>query len=217
MDHQSRPRLRQEKKRRDALISFAKRCGWAVGYADEVGGSRVAQPKMHSWSEAGRPLRLHQLQVSKEAPDPKALSCYGLLEPDSQPIRLRFVDGRPVSQVTTAFLQWLCQQLQRQGQRGLVLIWDNASWHVSKEVRPWLQQHKRSVLAAEREGHAGGRILPCWLPTKSPWLNRLEPQWVHGKRAMVEPARLHTAQEVESRVCDYFGCSVVDHLAQKLS
>ena len=199
------------------MIALARRCGWVVGYADEVWWSRVAQPKMHSWSEAGQPLRLQELQVSKEDPDPKALSCYGVLEPDCKTIWLRFVDGRPVSHVTTAFLEWLCQQLQSQGQRVLVLIWDNASWHVSKEVRRWLQQHNRSVLAAEREGHTGVRIIPCWLPTKSPWLNRIEPHWVHGKRAIVEPARLLTAQELESRVCDYFGCQVVDHLAQKLS
>jgi len=61
------------------------------------------------------------------------------------------------------------------------------------------------------------RIIPCWLPTRSPWLNRIEPHRVHGKRAIVEPARLLTAQEVERRVCDYFGCPVVDHLAQQVS
>ena len=211
------PDYARKKKRRDALISLAKRCGWVVGYADEVWWSRVAQPKMHSWSEAGEPLRLLERQISKDDPDPKALSCYGLLEPDHKTIRLRFVDGRPVSHVTTAFLEWLCQQVQSQGQRVLVLIWDNASWHVSQEVRRWLQQHNRSVQTAEREGHAGVRIIPCWLPTKSPWLNRIEPHWVHGKRAIVEPARLLTAREVESRVCDYFGCPVVDHLAQQAS
>jgi DDE superfamily endonuclease len=188
-----------------------------VGYADEGWWSRVAQPKMQSWSEAGQPLRLQELQVSKEDPDPKALSCYGLLEPESKTIRLRFVDGGPVSHVTTAFLEWLCQQLQQQGQRVLVLIWDHASWHVSKEVRSWLQQHNRGVLTAEREGQPGVRIIACWLPTKSPWLNRIEPHWVHGKRAIVEPARLLTAQEVEGRVSDYFACPVLDHLAQQVS
>jgi transposase len=140
-----------------------------------------------------------------------------LLEPDRKTIRLRFVDGRPVSHVTTAFLEWVCQQVLSQGQRVLLLTWDNASWHVSKEVRSWLQQHNRRVLAAEGEGKQGVRIIPCWLPIKSPWLNRIEPPWVHGKRAIVEPARLLTAQELESRVCDYFGCPIVDHLTQKVS
>src|SRR6266567_8517624 len=152
LDYQSRSGLRQKKKRRDALIALAELCGWAVGYADEVWWSRVAQPKMHSWSEDGQPLRLQERQVSKNDPDPKALCCYGLLEPESAMIRLRFVDGRPVSHVTTAFLEWLTHEVHSQGQRVLVLIWDNASWHVSKEVRSWLQQHKRSVLVGEREG-----------------------------------------------------------------
>jgi hypothetical protein len=27
----------------------------------------------------------------------------------------------------------------------------------------------------------------CRLPVKSPWLNPIEPRWLHGKRAIVEP------------------------------
>ena len=58
----------------------------------------------------------------------------------------------------------------------------------------------------------GVRILAFRLPTKSPWLNPIEPKWVHGKRAIVEPARLLTAEEVEERVCAYFGCHPQEHL-----
>lgn len=75
---------------------------------------------MSAWSEVKQPLRLVELQVSKDDPDPKALSCYGMLDASSGQIRLRFVDGRPVSQVTTGFLEWLCQQVAAQGQRTLV-------------------------------------------------------------------------------------------------
>jgi hypothetical protein len=42
---------------------------------------------------------------------------------------LRFVEGRPVSAVTTDFLSWACTQMQRQGIRVWVLVWDNAPWH----------------------------------------------------------------------------------------
>jgi hypothetical protein len=189
--------------------------GWLVGYLDEVWWSRVAQPRMHAWSEVQQPLRLQELQVSKEDPDPKALCCYGLLDASSQQIRLRFVDGRPVSQVTTDFLEWLAEPLAAQGYRTLVVIWDNASWHVSKHVRGWLRQHNQAALQAQREGKRGLQLIPCWLPTKSPWLNRIEPHWVHGKRAIVEPARLLTAQEVIQRVCDYFGCEQVASLTQQ--
>jgi hypothetical protein len=35
---------------------------------------------------------------------------------------------------------------------------------------------------------------------------------VHGKRAIVEPARLLSAQEVAERVCTHFGCVHEPHL-----
>ena len=48
-------------------------------------------------------------------------------------------------------------------------------------------------------------------------LNRIEPKWVHGKRAIVEPARLLTASELRQRVCDYFDCEQVGLLTQKIA
>jgi hypothetical protein len=87
----------------------------------------VRQPNLHSWSEENEPLRLQELNKDKNDPDPKALACYGVLEADSGRMNLRFVEGRPVSQVTTDFLEWLCEQVREQGKSVLVLIWDNAS------------------------------------------------------------------------------------------
>jgi transposase len=149
--------------------------------------------------------------VAKTDPDPKALACYGLLlrpgDRTEEDLWLRFVADRPVSARTTAFLDWGCARLVTRGVRTLVLVWDNASWHVSQEVRRWLRAHNRR---AHRTG--GVRIVPCFLPTKSPWLNPLEPYWVHGKRRIVEPARLLTAAELEERVCAAFACPRDDHL-----
>jgi hypothetical protein len=45
-------------------------------------------------------------------------------------------------------------------------------------VREWIAAHNRCVKASGR----GLRIVPTLLPTKSPWLNAIEPQWIHGKR-----------------------------------
>ena len=53
----------------------------------------------------------------------------------------------------------------------------------------------------------GVRILACRLPSKSPWLNPIEPKWVHGKRAIVEPDRLLSAREIMERVYTYYGCA----------
>ncbi len=89
----------------------------------------------------------------------------------------------------------------------LVLIWDNAAWHVSRAVRAWIKAHNRRAQARK-----GCRLLVCGLPRKSPWLNPIEPKWVHGKRAISEPARLLTADELEKRVCSYYGCDRETHL-----
>lgn len=158
-----------------------------VGYADEVWWSRFAQPRMHAWTEQGRPLRLQELEPAKDDPDPKALCCYGLLREDTIQMLLRFVDGRPVSHVSTVYLQWVCEGLAAEGKRVLVVIWDKAPWHISREVRNWIGQHNREVLSGRREGKEGVQIIPCLLPTKSPWLNNIEPKWIHGKRAVAEP------------------------------
>ena len=170
----------------------------------------MAQPALHTWS-AAEPRQLVEQTVAKADPDPKALACYGLLvQPGhdaAEEIWLRFVADRPVSALTTAFLDWCCQRLGAQGVTTLVLIWDNAGWHVSRAVRDWLRQHNQQ---AHRAG--GVRIIPCRLPTKSPWRNPIESHWVHGKRRIFEPARLLTAQELEERVCAAFACSVDHHL-----
>ena len=112
---------------------------------------------------------------------------------------IRFVDGRPVSSVTTQFLSWCCEELEKLGKKVLLLIWDNASWHVSKEVRRWLGKHNRKV--KNSGGEAGVRILSCLLPKQSPWLNAIEPKWVHGKRRVVEFDGLLGAYELADRVC----------------
>jgi hypothetical protein len=117
-----------------------------------------------------------------------------------------------VSAVTIPFLEDCCPRLAARGIHGWVLIWDNASWHVSKAVKGWIREHNKQV---RRDG-TGVRILAHQLPVKSPWLNPIEPKWVAGKRAVVEPTRLLTAAELEDRVYAYFGCEPQDHLiAQK--
>ena len=120
---------------------------------------------------------------------------------------VRFVCGRPVSAVTCLFLGWLTASFATQGKRALVLMWDNASWHISQAVRAWLKAHNRRVKQA-----GGCRVVVCPLPIKSPWLNRIEPKWVHGKRAVAEADRLLGADELEARVYAYYSCQREAHL-----
>lgn len=43
------------------------------------------------------------------------------------------------------------------------------------------------------------------LPRESPWLNPIEPKWVHGKRRVVEPNGLLTTNALAERVCAAYG------------
>lgn len=184
---------------------------WAIGFSDECWWSRVASPTLSAFSEEGEPRRMIQQSVAKDDPEPKAISCYGLYLPRLDGMWIRFVDGRPVSSVTTQFLSWCCEELEKLGKKVLLLIWDNASWHVSKEVRRWLGKHNRKV--KNSGGEAGVRILSCLLPKQSPWLNAIEPKWVHGKRRVVEFDGLLGAYELADRVCGAFGCPHHGHLS----
>jgi hypothetical protein len=172
----------------------------------------LAQPALHAWT-AGERLRLSLHPADRADPDPKALACYGLWLPERERMLLRFVDGRPVSAVTCIFLAWAAEHLATDGVRVLALIWDNASWHVSQEVRTWITAHNRRTKAAGR----GCRLLVCRLPSRSPWLNPIEPKWVHGKRAVVEPERKLTAAELRQRLCEHYRCPPLQPLAQQVA
>jgi len=120
--------------------------------------------------------------VDRADPEPKALACYGLWLPARERTLLRFVNGRPISPLTCAFLAWAAEQLAAEGVRVLALIWDNASWHISREVQDWVRRHNREV---KRTGH-GCRLLICRLPSRSPWLNPIE-----GVVKLVADARIY--------------------------
>ena len=168
---------------------------------------------MHTWQDADQVTRLLELARAKDDAAPKALACYGVLlrrrPQHADHMLMRFVKGRPVSAITTDFLAWCCERLACQDVRALLLIWDNASWHTSQQVRSWVRQHNQMV---KRSGQ-GVRIVLCYLPSKSPWLNPIEPKWVHGKRAVAEPERVLTAHELEARVCAYYHCAAEAHLS----
>jgi DDE superfamily endonuclease len=183
--------------------------------------SRVAAPGCAAWAAAEAPLRL--VEPTVPAGEPKALACYGALvrglppaaatatvataEPADE-LWLRFVDGRPVSGITTQFASWCGEQAAARGLTTLIWVWDNASWHLSRAVRAALRTHNQ---AAHRTG--GVKIVPCWLPIKSPWLNPIEPKWTHGKRRVAEPARLLAPEDLEQRVYAALGAAHADHLA----
>ena len=200
------PEYARKKKVRDRLIGeAAARPDWVLGFQDETWWTRLAQPDLFAWA-GEQPLRLFP---NARGGGKEALACYGLLRADTGAMLLRFVEGRPVSQVTEDFLAWVCGRFAAEGKRVFVLVWDNAAWHVSKRVRRWIGAHNRQVKRA-----GGCKLRVCYLPVKAPWLNPIEPKWRHGKRAIIEPDRKLTAAEVKQRVHEHYHCDPYEPLTQ---
>ena len=206
------PHYAEKKARRDRIIRLAsKHPEWVVGFLDEVWWSRLARPPVRGWS-AGKPLKIHVLSQPEDDPDPVAICCYGLLRQDTDKVMLRFIEGRPVGDLTAQFLSWVCEQLRAEGKSRLVVIWDTPSWHTGRPVSEWLAKHNREVKA-----DGGVQVVLCPLPVKSPWLNNIETRWGPAKRAILEPDRILTAQEVVSRVCEHFGTKPLPYLKSRVT
>lgn len=164
---------------------------------------------MHGWS-SGQSLRVIAPEPDSRDRQPKALACYGVWLAGQGQMLLRFAAGRPLSGGTCQFLGWVCRQLEARGKRVWALVWDNAPWHLSRQVRKWIARHNRQV----KRRRQGVRILVCQLPAKSPWLNPIEAKWLHGKRAVVEPDGILSPEELTQRICQYYGCEKLEPLAQ---
>jgi len=166
---------------------------------DECWFSRFTQPHMHAFAVAENNLRLVQREVEKGETD-KAIACYGAVCDQTKERYFCFADGQPNSEKSIAFLSTLVAVAKERCQRALIVMWDRATWHISKKVTKWVRQHNRQV----KQSGDGVRLLTCLLPTKSPWLNPMEPIWRHAKRKVVEPDGDLSVKVLKERLCAHF-------------
>jgi hypothetical protein len=152
-------------------------------------------------------MKVHLLAADDNDPDPEAICCYGMLRKDTGRVMLRFVEDRPLGEVTIQFLSWVCESVAGEGKKVLIVVWDEVSWHRSDAVSSWVREHNE---CAKREG--GVKVVICELPVASPWLNNIEPCWTDAKKAIMEPERRLLAKEVTSRVCEHFRCKLLPYL-----
>ena len=166
-------------------------------YEDESWFSRYQMPRLRCFSPSGEPSRM---PVHTPAPREKnqALVLYGALRLPDKQVVVRWSDAQPASQPTWTFLKQLVAQEPKK--RWLVIFWDNASFHKSKRLMQWIREYNQS---AGKRGQT--RLVPYRLPTGSPWLNPIEPHWLHCKRAVYSVQSPSTPQELRQRVSDYLG------------
>ena len=175
---------------------------WLLVDQDECWFSRFAQPAMHTFAEADENLRLIERTPATNEPD-KAIACFGAVSQLTQERWLYFADGQPNSNSTILFLKALLTVAEEKEKRVLVIIWDRASWHKSKQIKQWVRQHNRQI---RQDG--GVRLLTCLLPSKSPWLNPMEPIWLHSKRKVAEPVDNLSVNVLKHRLCSVFSTTL---------
>lgn len=171
---------------------------WMLVEEDECWFSRFVQPKAHAWAALGEQLRLVHREI-RRGEEQKAIACYGALRQDKGQRLMYLCDGQPNSDYSILVLKRLLEVARSEYKRVLVVIWDRASWHKSKKLRQWVLRHN---LEAKRQGDV--RLLTYKLPSKSPWLNPMEPCWVHAKRKVCEPEGELTPEELKRRLCAHF-------------
>ena len=118
---------------------------------------------------------------------------------DTDTTLLYFSQGQPNSLQMWRFIVGLLAVAREEGKQVVVMIWDNASWHTSRDIRAWIRAYNR---AAKANGEP--RLLTHRLPIKSPWLNPIEPRWLHAKPGVCEPDGDLTPSELRRRLCVHF-------------
>jgi len=165
---------------------------------DECWFSRFAQPAAHAWAAPESALRLYQRTPQRSEPH-KAIACFGGVRHDTDEVLLYFSEGQPNSLQMWMFVVGLLAVARDAGKQVVVIIWDNASWHKSQDIRCWICDYNRR---AKQQGEP--RLLTHLLPSKSPWLNPIEPRWIHAKRGVCEPDGELTPHTLRQRLCQHF-------------
>jgi len=165
---------------------------------DECWFSRFSQPNASTWSPAQQPS--HFVQRTPKATEPeKALACFGAVRQDTSETLLYFAAGQPNSEFMWLFIIALLALARSEQKKVLVLIWDNATWHKSRRLREWIRAYNRAAKKSDEP-----RLLTCLLPKQSPWLNPIEPHWMHAKRAVCQPDGDLSSTELKRRLSVYF-------------
>jgi transposase len=144
-----------------------------------------------SWSDVGKP----ETVPTSSSKGKKTLPIYAGLSVKDKQVRYMFTEKTDTN-ASIAYLSWRAKECRERGIRRLYIVWDNASFHLSKALREWLGEHNEK---AGREDSAIIELVP--MPNKSPWLNLIEVvfRWLK-RRALF--CRIHETLEILMQVIE---------------
>ena len=131
-------------------------------------------------------------------------ALYAALDDESQATFSDWANGQPNSDRTVAFLENLMTYWNEQDRRFIVLFWDHAPWHTSKQTRNWIRAYNRR---AKQQGLT--RLLVSYLPVRSPWLMPLEAIFGYLKHQVLGDRLFDTITALRAAVERYFTRRVV--------
>ena len=179
------------KRQRDRLLLLARRApdGAAV-WLDESWFVRWPY-RFWAWAKRKAPLPV----ALRWNEDVEKTALFAALDDESQESFLRWADGQPNSERMISFLAALMAHWTQKGKRFIVLFWDRASFHTSHRVRRWIRDYNRR---AKKEGLT--RLIPFWLPSRSPWLMPLEAVFGAVKHRVLGDRTFETLAELRLAV-----------------
>lgn len=190
------PHYAHKKARRDRLIAAAKQDpSLVIVYQDESWFSGNPKPVRGY----GRPDHPEDSAVEKDAHKIKgAWVLYAVYEALTGHVH-RYYAPRCNQTHVRHQLETLLAQYQAAGKRALIVLWDNASWHTAKALRRWYTRYNQR---AKQEGRI--RLLLVRLPSRSPWLNAIEPIFGQAKRRIVGRRRVPQPGKLKQKTERYF-------------
>ena len=130
---------------------------WVLGFQDEVWWSCYAQLYLQTWTDDKSLRRITTRRTARTRADRDGV--YGDLRTDTQGMLCALWMATDQC-VTIQFVQWVTDRLAAEGKTALLMVWDNASWHISQTVRAWRKAHNRRV---KRDGGVGWACASCRL------------------------------------------------------
>lgn len=135
---------------------------------------RVAE----TWARRRRPLRVPKAKSWGRAHRPPSCCLYADMDAHTRQVRGAWHTTWNQHETWT-HLKRVIRRYARQGVGALVILWDNAPWHVAQRVHRRLDRYNRW---AKRHGRL--RVLLFALPVRAPWLMPLEAVFRQTKRAV---------------------------------